>query len=157
MHIGPFSFCKQWRCHRLIPTLWDSQPHFTDEKIEAGREVEGDMAQVTHLCIRVCSCCLATNSQVLAFNLWPSNTEARGSTNCCLAPAVSSWEMEVAWLWSGFVCEVCDVGVLFVMYKTTAEKPHLFETPPVSLAYIPVRAKTWSVLLYEAATHHRPC
>lgn len=32
-----------------------------------------------------------------------------------------------------------------------------FEPNPVSLAYISVRAKTWSVLLYEAATHHRPC
>lgn len=81
------------------------------------------MAQVTQLasggvvqlCIRVCSCCLATNSQVLAFNLWPSNTEARDSTNCCLAPAVSSWEVEVAWLWSGFVRCVM-FGVLFVMY-----------------------------------------
>lgn len=32
-----------------------------------------------------------------------------------------------------------------------------FETKPVFLAYISVRTKTWSVLLYEAATHHRPC
>lgn len=34
-----------------MPTHWDSQPHFTDEKIEAGREVEGDMAHATQLAI----------------------------------------------------------------------------------------------------------
>lgn len=34
-----------------MPTHWDSQPHFTDEKIEAGRKVEGDMAHATQLAI----------------------------------------------------------------------------------------------------------
>lgn len=50
-------------------------------------------------------------------------------------------------------------AALFLLHCTFLCSCVFFETcPPVSLACISVRAKTWSLLLYEAAsTHHRPC
>lgn len=73
------------------------------------------------------------------------------------ATALFNWGMGMAWVSSGFVRLM--VSVMFLMYlcKLPLRNHPCFETPPVFLAYISVRAKTWSVLLCEAATHHRPC
>ncbi len=100
-----------------------------------------------------CSC-----NELLVLSLFPSLTRmhllSRFRLNAINSMLISLHLPSSVLLCHFLIDNLCACWFCLVIFNTHVLKPQ----PSVSLARIPVRTKTWSLLLCEAArTHHRPC